>query len=272
MKRQTNDLYLVHCGHQKCSPGYTYNHKIPNEFHLHFVLSGKGTLIIEDNTYHIKNGSIFLIPKGVPIRYNADMTDPWEYIWVTFDGDKASAYLEYAGFSKENPVIISTIPTATYLPIAKKILDTNALTLANEIRRVGYLYEILSTLIDAQSSTRSKDKRYDYSSETYVEHALQFIAANYPHIKVADIASYIGINRSYLTSVFKKELEVSPQEYLVNYRLQKAAKLIKTTNLSIQNISTQIGYENPFNFSKIFKIKYGICPKNYRLKDSENNE
>ena len=39
IRRQTNDLYLVHCGIQQCPPGYTYNHKIPNEYHLHFVLS-----------------------------------------------------------------------------------------------------------------------------------------------------------------------------------------------------------------------------------------
>lgn len=37
IKKQTNDLYLVHCGRQQCPPGYTYDHKIPNEFHLHFV-------------------------------------------------------------------------------------------------------------------------------------------------------------------------------------------------------------------------------------------
>jgi AraC-like DNA-binding protein len=210
---------------------------------------------------------LFLIPKGVPIQYNADADEPWEYIWITFDGEKASAYLDYAGLSSNHPVVVSAIPIATYLPIVKKMLDTNALTLANEIRRVGYLFDLLSTLIDAQCSTRKKEQRYDYSSETYVEHALQYISINYAHIKVSDIASYIGINRSYLTSIFKKELRVSPQEYLVNYRLRIAAELIKTTNLPIQAISSQAGYDSPFNFSKMFKSIYGVSPKNFRLQN-----
>jgi AraC-like DNA-binding protein len=264
IKKQTSDLYLVHCGHQKCPPGYTYNHKIPNEYHLHFVLNGKGTFIIHDTLYNLKKGNIFLIPKNVPIQYNADMEDPWEYVWVTFDGEKAKDYLNDAGLSADNAVIESVIPISTYLPLVQKMLDTHILTRANEIKRVGYLFDLLSTLIEAQNSAKGKAKSYDYSSETYVEHALQYISLNYGHIKVCDIAKYIGINRSYLTSIFKKVLNVSPQEYLVNYRLRIAAELIKTTNQSIQEISNQVGYDNPFNFSKMFKNVYGMSPKAYR--------
>ena len=268
--KQTNDLYLVHCGHQQCPPGYTYDQKIPNENHLHIVLNGKGIITMNGKTYHIHKGNIFVILKGIAINYYADSEDPWEYMWVTFDGEKASDYLSYAGLTPDNPVITSTIPTATYLPIIEKILDANTLTLANEIRRVGYLYDLMSTMIDAQSSARTGN-RYDYSNETYIEHALQYMSLNYSkNIKVSDIATEIGINRSYFTMIFKKVLHVSPQEYLMNYRFQKAAELIRTTNLSIQDISNQVGYENPYNFSKMFKNCYGVSPKKYRfMEDSE---
>jgi len=262
----------VHCGHQKCPPGYTYDQKIPNEYHLHFVLSGKGTLMINGKTYHIKKGNVFLISKGISINYNADTEDPWEYMWVTIDGEKAADYLEHAGFSTDNPVVVSTIPISTYLPTIEKILDSNTLTFANEIRRVGYLYELLSTLIDAQNTTRCKERRYDYPSEIYVAHALQYISSDYANVKVNDIANYIGINRSYLTCIFKKELHVSPQEYLITYRFQKAAEMVKATNLSIQDIATQVGYESPFTFSKMFKSIYGVSPKNYRFQNANENE
>ncbi len=265
IKRQTNDLYLVHCGHQHCTPGYTYNHKTPNENHLHFILSGKGSLTINGTTYALKKDDLFLIPKSVPIDYAADMNDPWEYMWVTFDGEMAIDYLQHAGLSAAHPVAASGIPTASYLPLIRKILDSNELTFTNEIKRVGYLFDIISTLIDAQNEKRNKKNRYDYSSETYVEHALQYIAINYKQeIKVSDIADYVGINRSYLTTIFKKELNVSPQEYLINYRLGKAAKLLETTQLPIKDIALETGYNNPLNFSKMFKNSYGKSPKTYR--------
>lgn len=264
IEKQTNDLYLVHCGHQKCQPGYTYNHKIPNEYHLHFVLSGSGKLEANGNLYHISKEDIFVIPKNVPVQYFADEEDPWEYMWVTFDGTLSKKYLDYAGISADNPVITSSIPVKVYLPIIQKILDTNELTFANELKRVGYLFEMISILIEAQSASRRENNQYDYSGDTYVEYAVSIIKHNYDHIKINDIAQYIGINRSYLTSIFKKKMNVSPQEYLVSYRLKRGAELLRTTSLSIQDISVSVGYDNPLTFSKMFKQTYGLSPKNYR--------
>lgn len=259
--KQTNDLYLVHCGQQQCPPGYTYDHKIPNEYHLHFVLNGKGILIINNKTYHIKKNDIFLIPKGYPVQYFADDKEPWEYVWVTFDGKMAENYLNHVHLDANNPVITSTIAVTIYIPFICNILDTNKLTYANEIRRVGYLYEILSTLIEAQNA---QSEQYDYSSETYVDYALQYIKSNYRDIKVNDIANYIGINRSYLTAIFKKKLDVSPQKYLVSYRLQKAAKLLKSTDMSITEIASEVGYVDSISFSKMFKQEYNMSPKTFR--------
>jgi len=264
IERQTNDLYLVHCGQQQCPPGYTYDHKIPNEYHLHFILNGKGVLEINDKLYHLKKDDIFVIPKDHPIHYFADPDDAWEYMWITFDGDMSATYLKHMELTADSPVIHSAIPNKTYVPMIQKILDTNELTFSNEIKRVGYLYDIISTVIEAQSVSKRDKKQYDYSSATYVDYALQYIKFNYDHIKVNDIAQYIGINRSYLTSIFKKQLNISPQEYLVSYRLKKAAELLNTTNMSIQDISASIGYENALTFSKMFKQTYGLCPKNYR--------
>jgi len=191
-------------------------------------------------------------------------------MWITFDGEMAEAYLSYAGLSGDDPTVHSRIPNQNYLPMIQKILDTNQLTFANEIKRVGYLYEILSTLIEMQGSLRTNRKnQYDYSVDTYVDYALQYIKLNYDHIKVQDIADYIGINRSYLTSIFKKQLHVSPQEYLMRFRLNIAAHLLTSTSLTIQEIATSIGYDNPLTFSKIFKQEYAVSPKHFREKEKD---
>ena len=186
-------------------------------------------------------------------------------MWITFDGEMAKANLSYAGLSEETPTIHSQIPSQVYLPLIQKILDLNQLTFFNEIRRVGYLYEILSSLIEMQSSLKTnRKKQYDYSIDTYVDYALQYIKLHYEHITVQDIADYIGINRSYLTSIFKKQLNVSPKEYLMRFKLNIAAKQLTDTTMSIQEIATGIGYDNPLTFSKIFKQEYGNSPRHYR--------
>lgn len=264
IKRQTNDLYLVHCGIQKCPAGYTYNHKIPNENHLHFVIDGKGELVVNKVSYKIRKNDIFLIPKGAEINYHADYEEPWTYMWVTFDGEMAEGYLQNACLSADNPVIHSTIPTDSYTPLIQSILDANHLTVANEIKRVAYLYEILSMLIEAQTAERNADGSYDYTAEAYVDYALQFIKTNYRTIKVGDIAAYVGINRSYLTSLFKKILNVSPQQYLIKFKLSEGAKYLKTTDMSVSEIAEAVGYVDSCNFTRVFKQIYGVSPQTYR--------
>ncbi|NVB76644.1 helix-turn-helix domain-containing protein, partial [Phocaeicola vulgatus] len=83
-------------------------------------------------------------------------------------------------------------------------------------------------------------------------------------VRVDELADRIGINRSYLAKSFKKLMGCSPQQFLVNLRMEKAVGMLKNTDLPVNQIAAQVGYENPLTFSKIFKQRYGISPKNYR--------
>lgn len=148
------------------------------------------------------------------------------------------------------------------------MLNASQLTYANDLKREGFLFMFLSALIN--ESNANEHNTYDYPYQIYVEHALEFIDHNYEKdIKVNDIANYIGIDRSYFTNIFKKIMHISPQQYLINYRLEKARHLLKSSNLSICEISEQVGYPDPLSFSKIFKMYYKISPSEYRNQTEE---
>ena len=83
-------------------------------------------------------------------------------------------------------------------------------------------------------------------------------------IRVTDIADYVCINRSYLYTLFRKELHMSPQEYLSNYRLTRASELLIVTDLSVESVAFSCGYSDPLVFSKAFKAKTGQTPSRYR--------
>lgn len=78
------------------------------------------------------------------------------------------------------------------------------------------------------------------------------------------MAEVCGINRSYFGKVFKEALGKTPQEFLINYRMAKAAELLKLTKLSIGDISNAVGYENQLHFSRAFKSIYGKSPRDWR--------
>ena len=83
-------------------------------------------------------------------------------------------------------------------------------------------------------------------------------------IKVNDMCSYIGITRSYLTKIFKQVLHVSPYEYLLGVRMNKASLLLQTTALPVKQIAEMVGYKDALVFSKAFKQKIGSSPKAFR--------
>ena len=157
IKTNTIDLFLICCGYHKCPPNYIFDHGKLNEYHLHFVLDGKGTLIINENKYLVKKNDIFILPKSYIVKYYADYNDPWEYIWVTFDGTLAETYLSYANITANKPVIHSNICNETYLEYVDKMLEAHEFTYSNELKRASFLFELLSTLIEAQNNINTSD-------------------------------------------------------------------------------------------------------------------
>ncbi|MBU9711597.1 AraC family transcriptional regulator [Evansella tamaricis] len=267
LKKNSYDLYLCYCGIEECDPNHSYGPISRNEYLLHYVIKGKGIFKADGKTYHIGENEAFLIYPSETTYYEADKYDPWTYLWIGFDGIKAETSLINASFTEENRVSKFDCGE-TLIHYVNGMLNASKLTYSNELKREGYLFMFLSALIQEKTDKKSNSQNpevYDYPFHVYVEHALDFISHNYErNIKVIDIADYIGINRSYLTTIFKKSLKESPQEYLVKYRLEKACTLLKTTDLLVNEIAANVGYHNALTFSKVFKSYYKMSPKTYR--------
>ena len=90
--------------------------------------------------------------------------------------------------------------------------------------------------------------------------------SNYDTIRISDVVEYAGFSRSYFTSCFHKYTGVSPQEYLLQYRMKEGCRLLLSTDMKIQDIAEKVGYDSGLNFSRIFRQVYGVSPKEYRKK------
>ena len=136
------------------------------------------------------------------------------------------------------------------------------------LRRQAYLILLLAELADfheKQSAQNRKSAKYAYSTSVYVELAIEYIKDMYQKgIGISDIADNIGISRAYLNSSFQKELGMSAQTFLIDYKMHKAANLLVSTSLSVKEIANNVGYEDQLVFSKAFKKKFGMSPKNYK--------
>ena len=264
-QKQTDDIYLTICGIENCLPGYKFHTVDRPGYQLHVILSGKGVLSVDGNKQELHFGQMFITKPGEDTWYQADENDPWAYCWMTFDGNNAFRYAESAGFRNGVNWIDCHVDEERFYNLVKRILDQPELTLANDLMRMGLLMEYIGLAIESNYKSEKVVRReYEYTTDVYVGYAVNFMQSNYASVKVSDVARYIGIHRSYLTNIFKKKMGISPQEYLMQCKLKKSCELLLETQMPIQEISQQVGYDNPLTFSKIFKNFYGVSPKNYR--------
>ena len=263
LQRDSVELCLCYCGWEQCEPGHRFGPNRRRTYVLHFVGGGYGTLEINNHKYRIEKGDAFLIPPETDAWYEADEEEPWFYSWLGFCGVKAKACMDNAGFSLTKPVRrLSCL--AQIQELIEKILEEHQLTYKCELRRNAYLMEIMADLVEEYMNDASGMTRI-YPGTFYVRHAIDYINDHYKEkIRIADLATYIGVNRSYLTSSFKKATGYSPQEYLMLLRMEKAAELLKKTDLTINDVAASVGYGDQLAFSKIFKQYYGASPKAFR--------
>ncbi len=262
------DLYLVHCGIEHCQPSHSFGPAFRDEYIIHFVLEGKGSYTAGGITYFLSSSQMFLIYPGEEIRYSADPDEPWTYAWIGFNGIRAESTLKNCGFSRQCYVLPFKMQEDLTGHISG-ILNAFQLSFSNDLKRNAFLLFIFSLLAENYNhiagASKGGETRYDYGSNVYVEQAIDYIKWNHSHgINVTDIADYIGISRTYLNHIFQKELGISSQKFLMDFRLHKAANLLISSDLPVAEVSAQVGYDDSLAFSKAFKKKFGLSPKNYR--------
>lgn len=263
--RKFSDFYLCFCGYAKCSPLHSFGPAVRPNYILHYIVDGKGKFLVNGEEYNLRNGQGFLIEPEVQTFYQADEEVPWTYLWIGFGGKKAEDYLRDLGLNKKQ-LIFQCGCGEELKQIVYSMLKHRKYTAANEYFLEGLLYTFFGTLKENMEIAGNAGEK---DGNLYVRKAVEFIQNNYADpVRVKDIADYVGVNRSYLYTLFQDNLQLSPKEYLTNFRLTRAAELLQLTDLSVETVAMSCGYQDALGFSKIFKAKMGITPSAYRKENT----
>lgn len=254
------DLNMYQCGMEKCHSAHAYGPALRDHYLIHYILDGSGSFYMDDKKYQLTKGQGFLISPNVITYYKANSDTPWTYVWVGFHGLKAETYLQRASITRQNPIF--SYDGQNLKNYIFQMMEVDKFSTYRDLKLQGLLFLFISELV--KNSPRNSVSKYN-SAEIYVKEAINFIENNYSRpIKIQDIANNLSIDRSYFTNIFKKALQKTPQEFLLEYRMNKACELMKNPGLSISNIALSVGYTDAFNFSKMFKKNKGKSPAIYR--------
>lgn len=262
--RKFSELYLCFCGYSKCEPLHSFGPAVRPDYLVHFILKGKGRYCSQDTQYYLEAGQGFLIEPNVLTFYQADEEEPWEYLWIGCNGTNVREYLRDVGLHSGRLTFRSEYGEEMKQIVVEMLKDTTS-SISNQYKRQGLLYSFFSIL--SKNANISAPRGQD-GENIHIRRAVEFVRNNYfESIRVADIAKYVCVDRTYLYELFRRYLDVSPQEYLTNYRLTRAAELLTLTELTMEEIALSCGYQNAYSFGKAFKAKQGIAPARFRVKN-----
>lgn len=261
------DLIPYQYGREYCTPGHAFGPAQRNHFLFHYIISGKGTLVAEDeqgrsSVYELNAGQGFMIFPQQLTTYQADSDDPWVYTWIEFDGMKVRETLESVGLTPETPVYQARSEELRST-LEQEVLFFGMHPDAPAPQHIGHLYLFIDALI--RSAMPTADSAAKKLQDIHVQTALRFVERSYANnVSVADIAQVTGLNPSYFGKLFKESVGKTPQQYLIDYRMTKAAELLKLTSLSIAEVGASVGYPNQLHFSRAFKHASGSSPRSWR--------
>jgi len=261
------DLTLYQYGWEQCLPAHSYGPASRNHYLFHYIIKGKGVLHHTDSLgqthiYNLKPHQGFLITPQQVNTYIADKKDPWEYAWIEFDGLRVKEFLETAGLTEHSPIYRSSNRELRG-SMKEELLSIIHGKEHSSLYLIGHLYLFLDLLI--QSSFNRKEFSAGRLKDFYIREAISFIEQNYSHpITVEDIAVFCNLNRSYLGKIFRDELNKTPQQFLIYYRMNRAAELLKFSETTVGEIGKLVGYPNQLHFSRAFKNVFGIPPTEWR--------
>lgn len=266
-KKSISDFVFYNCGIEHCKPGYKYGPKTREYHFIHFITDGEGTLEINNMNYSIHKNQLFIVPAGEVSTYMASYDHPWTYCWIGFLGIQSNQYIQSILQHNETKYIFDCTDSSYYQDRINTILNLSNNKLSSILKINGIMYDIIGNLLDENGVDFTEN--FDVSIESQ---AINYMNLHYyDDIQICDVANFVGVHVNYLTNIFKKKYHITPKQYLSDLKIKKAKKMLLETDYPIYIIASSVGYSDPLAFSKYFKKRTDLSPKEFRERGKTND-
>ncbi|OBZ13895.1 hypothetical protein A7975_09245 [Bacillus sp. FJAT-26390] len=260
------EMSVLFSGKGQPVAGHFIGPAVHDYYLIHIVLDGEGMFETLGKAYSLKKGDAFVIFPDILVKYEASMSNPWKYMWVAFSGEIVESSLSSIGITPDQGVICDcSLPVMQkmFRSMRRSMEKTNAPALGNMessgwlrliLHELGRLHLTESTAADVPASR----------SYRQIDQAIRLLSLQYgQQLSIESIARTLGYHRAHLTRLFKEATGLPPMQYLFKVRMKKAEELLEG-ELTIAQIATSVGYNDPLFFTKQFHKWSGQSPTDFR--------
>lgn len=268
-------LYLTVAGSARVEPESSYppsghptgyhfnwnNGRVLQEYQINYITEGEGIMETRDGSYPIGEGSVILLRPNVWHRYRPLRQTGWKEHYVGFMGELADKMIRSSELLAESPVM--QIGFQEIIINGFQDIFNHVITEKPGYHQVcsGLVIQILGHII---SIIKNENFRHN-PIEKAIQKACLIIRDNPSrNMNIEDLAGELNVNYSHFRKAFKKYTGLSPMQYHTSLRMKQAVYLLTNTEMSVKEISFDLGFCSAFYFSKLFKEKTGHTPSEYR--------
>lgn len=230
---------------------------------LIYCVGGRGWVTISGISYEVSSNQYIFIPPGTPHSFGADASNPWSIYWIHFKGDMCKEFIP----SNRMPVAILPERSSRIqerLELFEEIYSNFAIAYTKD--HMTYvsmcLYRFLATFTHTMQYRYIKTEHKELSvSAILIRYMQENIGRN---ISLADLSDRFRYSQSHISALFHKETGMSPINYFIRLKVQRACEYIELTDMKMHEISTKLGYTEPTYFTRIFSKVMGMSPAQYR--------
>lgn len=259
-------LYVTDIGYYPKAENHYRERREPiDQYVFIYCIDGRGSYEVGGNSYEVAANQYFILPAGVPHRYQADAENPWTIYWIHFKGMLAPYYAADAiAPTSVNPGIHSRI--SNRINMFEELFETlNSGYSIENIRYAMSLFHHYLASLRYVHQYRSAGEKIDEGN--VVEAAIHYMKENIErHMTLQEVADFTGYSASHFSMLFKAKTGHSPLNYINLLKIQRACLLLDTTQMRMNQICHKLGMDDPYYFSRLFSKIMGMSPRAYRTK------
>ena len=245
-------LQINSCGFQRLKENYmVIRERGRKDYQLLLVESGVCEVEYEDETYRLTAGNILLYPPNVKQRY-------------TFFESGLSLWCHFTGTAVEEVLAAHGLVGGIYRLAPDHALFEAYAALIRRFHQRSARLLATASLLEVLFHLSSTSRETGEGSEP-IASLLNYLHMNYSQkLSVASLARRTGYSESRISHLFTEVAGKSPMRYLNDIRLKASCEMLSATDLSISEIASACGFEDPLYYSRRFRKRYGMSPTEYR--------
>ncbi|RME94239.1 MAG: AraC family transcriptional regulator [Verrucomicrobia bacterium] len=254
------EFALVCAGREECAPDYAIHRRGFRYRALEYVAGGRWELEMGGQRWELGPGAVFSYGPGV--TYSIRLVDPRNPVkfFVDFAGTRVPTWLRAAGLAEPRPRHLHQ--TRWIHDLLEQLLDCANLSRA-AARRLGHrLGELI--LLRLREDLRFAGDPHPESYHTF-ERVRQLLQTDYLRFHTIEaLAEACHVTPAYLARLFRRYADETPFQYLTRLKMDHAAELLLHRRRTVKEVAAEVGFDDPYHFSRVFKRVHGVSPAHFR--------